>query len=484
MYLSCIDAVKQSIAYVRPRHRGSKIPLLKQISHVLVRSGQPPCTIPTVHITPQYIHSLLKMSSPDKSVRSLPNFDFPKYQTLYKEFHSHPELSGQEATTAARVAQYLHSLKAFTIHEKIGGHGIAAVLPNGAGPTVLLRADMDGLPVLEQTNLPYASTATQRDKNGITQPVMHACGHDIHIVSLLAAADHLLLTRDSWSGTLVLIFQPAEESSHGAQAMVDDGLYTTFQVPVPDVVLGQHVVPFRAGQVALGHGVAFSAGDSFKVTFFGRGGHGSAPHLTIDPVVMAASVVVRLQTIVSREIDPRDEVAVVTVGSIKGGETENVIPAHATMLVNIRTLDEKTRDKVLASMERIVKAEANASGALKEPTIEHISRFPITRNDPECTDRLMKTFKKDFGEDFDPNYRGSMASEDFSVLATAVGKPSVYWVIGGVDPDVWDDHIKNGTYIPGNHSPFFAPVPMPTLLVGPRALCAAAMEFFDGKRSS
>jgi amidohydrolase len=412
--------------------------------------------------------------------RKLPNFDSEKYSALYKEFHANPELSGQEAATAARVAKHLRSSDAYTVHEKIGGHGIAAVLENGPGTTVLLRADMDGLPVLEQTNLPYASKATQPDKNGVTQPVMHACGHDIHIVSLLAAADHLLAVRDTWSGTLVLVFQPAEESSKGAQAMVDDGLYTSFGVPIPDVVLGQHVVPYRAGQVALGHGVAFSAGDSFKITFFGRGGHGSAPHVSIDPVVMAASVVLRLQTIVSREIDPRDEVAVVTVGSIKAGETENVIPAHATMLVNIRTLDEKTRDKVLASMERIVKSEANASGALKEPIIEQISRFPITRNDPASTDRLMKTFKESFEDDFDPNYRGNMASEDFSVLATAVGKPSVYWVIGGVDPGIWDDHVKNGTYIPGNHSPFFAPVPMPTLIVGPQALCAAAMEFFHG----
>ncbi|PQE33607.1 Amidohydrolase protein [Rutstroemia sp. NJR-2017a WRK4] len=416
----------------------------------------------------------------DHQRRKLPQFDVDKYESLYKDFHSNPELSGQEAATAARVADYLRSTNAYTIHEKIGGHGIAAILVNGPGPTVLLRADMDGLPVLEQTSLPYASKATQRDKYGITQPVMHACGHDIHIVSLLAAADHLLSARDSWSGTLVLVFQPAEESGKGAQAMVDDGLYTSVGVPIPDVVLGQHVLAMRAGTVALGHGVVFSAGDSFKITFFGRGGHGSAPQDSIDPVVMAASVVLRLQTIVSREIHPRDEVAVVTVGSIKGGETENVIPAHATMLVNIRTLDEKTRDKVLASMERIVKAEAHASGALKEPTIEQISGFPITRNDLECTDRLMKTFENSFAEDFDPNYRGNMASEDFSILATAVGKPSVYWVIGGVDPDVWDDHVKNGTYIPGNHSPFFAPVPKPTLIVGPQALCAAAMEFLDG----
>lgn len=403
--------------------------------------------------------------------------DLTTYETLREQIHSNPELSGQESATASLIANHLRSLEAFTIYEKIGGHGVAAVLENGAGKTVLLRADMDALPILEQTDLPYASKVTQRDKNGILQPVMHACGHDIHVVSLLAAAENLSRIRSSWSGTLILVFQPAEESSEGAQAMVDDGLYS--RIPTPDIVFGQHVGPLRAGQIAVRSGVILGAADSFKITFFGRGGHASTPDKTIDSIVMAASTVMRLQTIVSREINP-SEVAVVTVGSIQAGHTENVIPDQAVILVNVRTVNDKTREKVLASIRRIVKAESDASGAIREPTVQQISRFPLTENNEVSTKRLITAFQKKFGkEDFDPNFPGSNASEDFSILATSVGKPYVYWVFGGIDPDTWDDAIKNGTYVPANHTPFFAPVIRPTLKVGMDALCTAALEFFE-----
>jgi amidohydrolase len=400
------------------------------------------------------------------------------YEDLYRKLHSSPDLSGQESATANLIAKHLRSLQVFTIHEGIGGHGIAAVLQNGTGKTVLLRADIDALPILEQTNLPYASKVTQRDGNGIIQSVMHACGHDVHIVTLLAAADYLAKIRTFWTGTLILVFQPAEENSQGAQAMVDDGLYSRFGIPTPDIVLGQHVGPLRGGQVAVCHGVILGAADSFKITFFGRGGHGSAPDKAIDPIVMAASAVLRLQTIVSREINPKEETAVVTVGSIQAGHTENVIPDRAIMLVNVRTIDEKTRERVLASMRRIVKAEADASGAIQSPTVEHISRFPLTRNDPVSTERLITAFEQKFGPNFDSNFPGSSSSEDFSILATAVGKPYVYWVFGGIDPDLWDDAIKNGTYIAGNHTPLFAPAIQPTLKIGTDALYTAALEFF------
>ncbi|TVY82083.1 Hippurate hydrolase [Lachnellula suecica] len=425
----------------------------------------------------------MRMFSEDQKAKpQLPNRESrsksDSYEDLYKKFHSNPELSGQESATAELIAEHLRFHEAFTIHEKIGGHGIAAVLRNGPGKTILLRADIDALPILEQTDLPYASKKTQKDKNGIIRPVMHACGHDTHIVSLLAAAGHLAITRSSWSGSLVLVFQPAEENGQGAQAMVDDGLYSRFGIPIPDIVLGQHVGPFRGGNVTICNGVMLGAADSFKITFFGRGGHGSAPDKTIDPIVMASSAVLRLQTIVSREINPKEEEAVVTVGSIQAGQAENIIPDQAVMLLNIRTIDEKTREKVLASVRRIVKAEADASGAIQPPTVEQISRFPLTRNDQVSTERLIAAFEKTFGSNFDSTFPGSSASEDFSILATAIGKPYIYWAFGGIDPDIWDDAVKNGKYIAGNHTPFFAPCIQPTLKTGTDALCTAALTFF------
>lgn len=227
------------------------------------------------------------------------------YESLYKHFHSHPELSHQEVQTATTVASHLRQLSSsFKITEHIGGNGLVAVLENGHGKTVLLRADTDALPVLEKTGLPYASTVTMKDNDGIVKPVMHACGHDMHVTSMLAAAELLLSARDEWSGTLMIVFQPAEEIGAGAKAMVDDGFYSKGIVPIPDVVLGQHVMPYKAGVVGVKRGLMASAADSFKITIYGRGGHASQPHRTIDPVVVAAGLVVRLQTIVSRECPP------------------------------------------------------------------------------------------------------------------------------------------------------------------------------------
>ena len=238
------------------------------------------------------------------------------YEVLYKKFHSHPELSLQERETASTVASHLESLEAgYELCTSIGGHGLVGVLRNGPGPTVLLRADMDGLPILELTGLPYASNVTMKDiADGVEKPVMHACGHDMHITCLLAAAEHLAHIKYAWSGTLIVLFQPNEERAAGAQAMVDDGLYE--KIPIPDYVLGQHVLPLRAGRVGNRKGVIMGAADSFKVTVWGRGGHGSMPHRSVDPVVLAANVVLRLQGIVSREVNP-SEMAVVTVGSVQ-----------------------------------------------------------------------------------------------------------------------------------------------------------------------
>lgn len=405
--------------------------------------------------------------------------DLTTYEALYRHFHSHPELSLQESETASTVASHLESLKAgYELCTSIGGHGLVGVLKNGPGPSVLLRADMDGLPVLELTGLPYASKVTMRDMaDGLEKPVMHACGHDMHITCLLAAAEHLACIKHAWSGTLIVLFQPNEERAAGAQAMVDDGLYD--KIPTPDYVLGQHVMPLRAGRVGNRTGVMMGAADSFKVVLYGRGGHGSMPHRSIDPVVLAANVVLRLQSIVSREVDPL-EMAVVTVGSVQAGSTENVIADHAILKVNIRTTTSQTRQRVLAAMRRIVKAECEASNSPKEPLIEPTTDFPLTVNDDNVASRLASSFTEYFKGEFDPEQRPTNGSEDFSILASSIGKPYNFWFFGGVDQELWDRAEKEGRLfedVPANHSAYFGPTVQPTLKVGYEALCVAALTF-------
>ena len=403
--------------------------------------------------------------------------DLTHFEHLREHIHSHPELSDREAETAALVAKQLRKTHKFTIEEKIGGHGLAAVCNNGSGPIVMLRADMDALPIREQTDIPFASQVRQEDRDGIEQPVMHACGHDIHTVALLAAAELFASNLSSWTGTLVLIFQPAEEKGSGSNAMIRDGLYD--RIPIPDVILGQHVSTQRAGQVGIRGGQILSASDSFAITFHGRGGHGSAPELSIDPVIMASSTVLRLQTILSREVSSSTEFAVLTVGSIHAGFSENVIPDKAEIKINIRTSQSETRQKVLAAARRIVKAECEASGAQTEPTFELISQYPLTVNDSIMTEKLKKSFGALFGDNFDPDMPPNNASEDFSNLATAVGKPYAFWFWGGVDPNEFDALKAAREEVPGNHSPFFKVATQPTLTVGLDAISAAAMTFLD-----
>lgn len=405
--------------------------------------------------------------------------DLSHYESLYKHFHSHPELSLQESETASKIVSHLESLKAgYELHTSIGGHGLAAILINGKGPTVLLRADIDALPVLEQTDLPYASKVTMKDiADGIEKPVMHACGHDMHITCLLAAAEQLGRIKADWKGTLIVLFQPNEERGAGAKAMVDDGLYR--KIPIPDVVFGQHVMPLRSGCLGNRAGTIMGAADSFKVTLYGRGGHGSMPHRSIDPVVLAANVVLRLQNIVSREVDPA-EMAVVTVGSVQVGQTENIIADHAVLKVNVRTTTDTTREKVLTAIRRIVKAECEASNSPKEPLIEATSQFPLTVNDENVASRLADSFGEFFKQRFDPKIPTVNGSEDVSVLATSIEKPSNFWFFGGVDPDLWDRAEREGRLfedVPANHSSYFAPVIQPTLTVGFEALCVAALTY-------
>ena len=407
--------------------------------------------------------------------------DLGRYEILYKDLHSHPELSLQESRTANAAASFLRILKVFDIHTDIGGHGLAGVFENGLGKTVLLRADMDALPVLEKTGLDYASTQTMKDvADNIEKPVMHACGHDMHVACLLAAAEQLVQMRDTWSGTLIVLFQPNEERGAGAKAMLDGGLYD--KVPVPDVVLGQHVMARRTGSVGTRVGTCMAASNSLRITIFGRGGHGSMPNRTIDPVIMAANVVNRLQTIVSREVDPSD-MAVVTVGSLQAGSTENIISDVAEIKVNVRTIESKTRDHVLAAIRRIVTAECEASNAPKQPRFEETSSFPMTVNDQDVTQKLSKAFGDHF-QSFDADQPRTNASEDFSLLGTSIDKPCCFWFFGGVDAQQWDEAEKNDRLqedIPVNHSPFFAPTIQPTMKMGVDALSLAALTFLDVK---
>jgi amidohydrolase len=395
---------------------------------------------------------------------------------IYRDLHAHPELAFAETRTAAVVARQLTSLGYETV-TGVGRTGVVGLLRNGAGPATLLRAEMDALPVREQTGLDYASVATGADSGGHEVPVMHACGHDLHITCLLGAAATLAADRGSWQGTLMLVFQPAEEVGGGAQAMVDDGLYERFGRPV--VVLGQHVIPAPAGLLALRPGAAFAASDSLRVVLYGRGGHASRPETAVDPVVLAAATVLRLQGIVSREISGT-ETAVVTVGSMRAGSKDNIIPDEAELLLSIRTFDEAVRNQVIAAVERIVRAEAAASGAPREPDIENVESFPGVVNDPGACARTLEYLESAVGPGlvFDPG--PVTGSEDVGVLATAAGVPCVFWLFGGADPAHFtgaagiEEVARISRGLPSNHSPLFAPVIEPTLSTGVAALVAAA----------
>lgn len=395
---------------------------------------------------------------------------------VYRDLHANPELSFQEHRTAGIVAETLTAL-GLTVTTGIGRTGVVGVLENGDGPTVLLRADMDGLPVLEATGLPYASTARGTDHEGNDVPVMHACGHDVHVTCLLGATERLVADRAEWSGTLVALFQPAEEWGGGAEAMVADGLFD--RVPKPDIVLGQHVAPLPAGFAAVRGGVAMAGADSLTIRLHGTGGHGSRPEATVDPVYLAASTVVRLQGIVARELAATDA-AVVSVGQIHAGTKNNIIPAEASLGLSIRSFDETVRTKVLSAIERIAKAEAAASGAPREPDFDYEERFPVTVNDAAATERTAAALRGVLGEArvIDPGVISG--SEDVGVLATAAGVPLVYWILGGSDPALFGDALATGRMpddIPSNHSPFFAPLIEPTLDVGVAALVAGAREW-------
>jgi len=396
-------------------------------------------------------------------------------EDVYRRLHAHPELSHQEGRTAAEIVDHL-AHTGCEVHEGVGGTGVVAVLRNGEGPGVLLRADMDALPVREATGLPYASSQSAIAADGDEVPVMHACGHDVHVTCLLGAVDLLDGAPDSWAGTLVAVFQPAEEVADGARGMVESGL-AELAGPV-DVALCQHVLPFPAGRVATRPGPTLAAADSMRITVHGRGAHGSMPQASIDPVVLAAMIVIRLQTVISRETRPGDP-AVLTVGSVQAGTKSNVIPDRATILLNIRTYSEETRSAVLHAVERIVSAECSASGSPRPPEFELFDRFPVTDNDPQVTERVAAAFADHFGD-----RAGSLplqtASEDFSDIPAALGVPYTYWGIGGADAAAYQraEAARRGAQdIAVNHAADFAPVIQPTLDTGTSALVVAALAW-------
>jgi len=389
-------------------------------------------------------------------------------ETLYKDVHSHPELSMEEKRTAGIAADRLRAA-GFEVTEAVGNTGVVGVLSNGDGPTVMLRADMDALPVREQTGLDYASTV---------DGVMHACGHDMHVTWLAGAAALMADSRNGWHGTLIALFQPAEETAAGAQAMIDDGLFDRF--PKPDVILGQHVMPMSAGVIASRSGVVTSAADSLEIRMFGRGAHGSMPQASVDPVVMAASTVLRLQTIVAREVAPT-EAAVVTVGALQAGTKENVIPDEAVIKLNVRTFDEGVRKRVLEAIERIVNAEAEASGAPKPPEFKTLDRYNLVTNDEQATERVREALRAHFGGNRVTHTGPASASEDFGSFGVEWHAPSVFWFIGGVDPDTYAKAEREGrlSELPTNHNPRFAPVLHPTLETGVEAMVTGACAWLS-----
>ncbi|WP_200813610.1 amidohydrolase [Marinactinospora thermotolerans] len=407
---------------------------------------------------------------------------FPLVEGFYVDLHRNPELSHQEHRTSRAVAEWL-SRAGFEVASGVGGTGVVGVLRNGPGPTVMLRGDMDALPVEEKTGLPYASTARGVDSEGNEVPIMHACGHDVHTACLVGAADLLASTRERWSGTLMIVAQPAEEMIDGAQGMLRDGVYERFGRP--DIALAQHVGPQPAGLIAHRAGVILGAGATLRVRVFGSGGHASRPHNAIDPVVIAASIVTRLQTVVSREIDPADS-AVVTVGVLRAGNKANIIPDEAYLEVNTRSFDERVQRRLHAAIERIVRAEAAASGAPREPEITLVQQAGVTRNDPAHTAALAAAHRAYLGDayvvDMPEPFTGSEDFGDFGLSDGPDPVPYVFWFIGGTPHDVWNAAPGSTPYeklagVPGNHSPFFAPDREPTLRVGLAALTLGALTY-------
>jgi hippurate hydrolase len=403
---------------------------------------------------------------------------YPDLEALYRDLHASPELSLQEEKTSAKLAQRFRGL-GYEVTEKVGGFGVVAVLKNGAGPTVLVRADMDGLPVEEKTGLAYASTVKVKDASGATVPVMHACGHDVHMTSLVGAATLLVRARERWRGTLVLVGQPAEESGNGALNMIGDGFLARF--PKPDYCLALHdQAQTQAGIILWKSGWMAANVDSVDVTIFGRGGHGSRPESTVDPIVIAARTVVALQTIVARENSPFAP-AVVTVGSIHGGTKHNIIPDEVKLQITVRSYEPEVRRRLLAAIERIVKAEAAAGGAPRDPEVKVVGGSAATYNDPALTKRMVAAFTAGFGQERVAETSPVMGGEDFGEFCKAAQAPSFMFWVGGVSAARLAEVRGDTAKLPSLHSALWAPDPEPTLKAGAAALTLGVLDLL-GRR--
>jgi amidohydrolase len=401
---------------------------------------------------------------------------YPDAYALYLDLHQSPELSGHEAQTAAKLASRLQAL-GYDVTQHVGGTGVVAVLKNGPGPTIMLRTELDALPVEEKTGLPYASKVRTKDDSGRDVPVMHACGHDLHMSALIATAAIMAHSRDTWHGTLVVIGQPAEEAIGGAKMMLDDGFLTRF--PKPDAGVALHVGnELPAGKVGVGAGYRYSNADSVRITIFGKGGHGAKPETTIDPIVIAARTVVALQTIVSREVPP-GEPAVVTVGYIHAGTKNNIIPDQAELGLTVRTYKPEIRKQILAAIARITKAEAAAAGAPREPAVENYEGTDAVYNAPELAERLQAVLVKALGKDNVVPTGPIMVSEDYSYFVAA-GIPSFYFALGGADPQKYAQAKATGENLPSNHSSLFAPDVDPSLRTGIAAEVAVLRHLLNG----
>ena len=387
---------------------------------------------------------------------------YPDAHAFYLDLHQNPELSTHETQTAEKLASHLRAL-GYEVTEHVGGTGVVALLKNGTGPTVMLRTELDALPVEEKTGLSYASKIRAKDDAGHDVPVMHACGHDLHMASIVATAAIMAHSKQTWHGTLILIGQPAEETIGGAKAMLADGLMTRF--PKPDFVLALHVGnTLPAGTVGITPGVYNTNADSLRITIYGKGGHGSAPHTAIDPIVIAARTILALQTITSREVKP-GEMAVVTVGYIQAGTKNNIIPDEAELGLTVRTRNTEVRKQILAAIARITKAEAEAAGAPRPPLIDHYEGTDLVYNDPALAQRMRIVLETALGKGNVVIEEPITPSEDFSYF-TQQGIPGFYFSLGGADPVKFAQAKTAGTMLPSNHSPLFAPDVDPALHTG------------------
>ena len=417
------------------------------------------------------------------SLDSLIDAELPALVATYKLLHATPELSGQEEKTSSLVAQELRSL-GYSVTEGIGryeqhpwpGYGIVALMKNGAGPTVLVRADMDALPVEEKTGLPYASQARAIYRDGKDVAVMHACGHDIHVTTLLGTARLLAQLKDAWQGSVVLIGQPGEEGAGGAQAMINDGAYQL--CPQPDYALSLHsTLRLEAGSIGYVPGNFMASLSELDLTVRGVGSHGSAPECGKDPIVMAAQLVLALQSIVSRETNPFDP-AVVTVGSIHGGTASNIIPEEVQLQLSIRTYDNRVRDRIIASVERMAKGVALTAGVPEEcaPMVTVKTMHPANYNDPDLTERVALALQQEFGTGQIVRTDPVMASEDFGSWGLGGRIPTCMLWLGAADPVLFEESRQTGVPLPSHHSPFYAPLPEPTIRAGVKAMSAAVLD--------